>query len=94
MNLAMFRAVFCCLFMGFACLVVDLGSDPTAFRVMHGYSWPHNPSAAFCGVLGGKEVRFCGLAAQNALRASQAVREMQIMVNLCSSVLQSSLMSQ
>ena len=67
--------------MGFACLVVDLGSDPTAFRVMHGYSWPHNPSAAFCGVLGGKEVRFCGLVAQNALRASQAVREMVVMVN-------------
>ncbi|MGL5266533.1 MAG: hypothetical protein ACRC9E_09935, partial [Plesiomonas shigelloides] len=80
MNLAMFRAVFCCLFMGFACLVVDLGSDPTAFRVMHGYSWPHNPSAAFCGVLGGKEVRLSGLAAQNALRASQAVREMRVML--------------
>jgi hypothetical protein len=31
--------------------------------------------------LGGKEVRFCGLAAQNALRASQAVREMSLMVN-------------
>ena len=36
---------------------------------------------AFCGVLGGKEVRFCGLVAQNALSASQAVREMSIMVN-------------
>ena len=66
--------------MGFACLVVDLGSDPTALRVMHGYSWPHNPSAAFCGVLGGKEVRLSGLAAQNALRASQAVREMRVML--------------
>ncbi|PVU64822.1 hypothetical protein C9E85_16180, partial [Plesiomonas shigelloides] len=70
-----------CLFMGFACLVVDLGSDPTAFRVMHGYSWPQNLSAAFCEVLGGKEVPFCGLAAQNSLIASQAVQEMSVMVN-------------
>ena len=48
---------------------------------MHGYSWPQNSSAAFCGVLGGKDVRFCGLTAKNALRASQAVREMSVMVN-------------
>jgi len=47
---------------------------------VHGYSWSLISSAAFCGVLGGKEVRFCGLAAQNALRASQAVREMRVMV--------------
>ncbi len=47
---------------------------------VHGYSWPHNPSAAFCGVFGGEEVRFCGLAAQNALRASQAVREISVML--------------
>ena len=60
---------------------MDLGSDPTAFRVMHGYSWPQNLSAAFCGVLGGKAMWFCGLAAKNALRASQAVREMSVMVN-------------
>ncbi|MGL4222203.1 MAG: hypothetical protein ACRCSS_16410, partial [Shewanella sp.] len=49
---------------------------------VHGYSWPQHSSAAFCGVFGGKEVRFCGLAAQNALRASQTVREMSIMVNV------------
>lgn len=60
---------------------MDLGSDPTAFRVMHGYSWPQSPSAAFCVVFSGKEVRFCGLVAQNALSASQTVREMGVMVN-------------
>lgn len=36
---------------------------------------------AFYGILGSNDWGVCGLAAQNALKASQAVREMCVMVN-------------
>lgn len=52
------------------------------FSLVNEYSRPHVLSVPFYGVFGSYGVRLCASAAKIALRASQAVREMSIMVNV------------
>lgn len=54
---------------GFTCLSVVLGSNPTAFAAVNGYSWRQNRCMAFYRVFGGKVARLCGLGLEIALRA-------------------------
>lgn len=51
------------------------------FSLVNEYSRPHVLSVPFYGVFGSYGVRLCASAAKIALRASQAVREMGVMVN-------------
>ena len=52
------------------------------FSLVNEYSRPHVLSVPFYGAFGCYGVRLCASAAKIALRAAQAVREMQIMVNV------------
>lgn len=54
---------------GFTCLSVVLGSNPTAFVAVNGYSWRQNRCMAFHGVFDDQDARLCGLGLEIALRA-------------------------
>lgn len=48
---------------------------------LHDYSCTKNASGAFCDVFAVLDMVLYGLGVKNALKASQAVREMGVMVN-------------